>query len=247
MRCIASMKGKMIMKKVMWIFVLLAFLAVPAMATETEKKSYNIDMEKIKTGELQIYFEDYAVEGKGKKKRVIGIMLINAPPEIVWHSLKDWEAMGDYVPGLDYYKVIHVISKFDNGETQESLIEGKLKIPLISLFYTMYVKYLPSDLRVEWHLVNEKEIEDYNKKNIKVKDNTFGIKSVEGYSHLQPIENNTKTIYFYSPILESSIPVPQFIEQYLTKKILTGYLNTARKYAESANKTKSEEKVSQNQ
>ncbi len=230
------------MKKGIWLIILVAILTTPVTGLEIGKKSYTIDVEKIKTRELEIYFEDYAVEGKGKKKRVIGIMLIDAPLETVWHALKDWEAMSDYVPGLDYYKVIHVISKFDNGETQESLIEGKLKIPLVSLFYTMYVKYLPLDRKVEWHLVNDKEIEAYNKKNIPVKDNTFGIKSVEGYSFLEPFEDGAKTIYIYSPVLESSIPVPQFIEQYLAKKILTGYLNTARTYAEKAHKKLLDEK-----
>ncbi len=222
------------MKKGVWILAVLLMLTGPAMGTEIEEKLPTCNMEKLRAGELQIFFKDYAVEGKGKKQRVVGMILLDAPLDKIWKTLNPWEDMEDYVPGLEYSKTIHVVSTLENGEVGEHLVEAKLNVPMVSVIYTLNMKLMPSKYRTEYHLLSEKEIEEYNIKNVPVKKTTFGLKSVEGYSYYLPVDDsNQKTIYVYSPIVEVSIPLPGFIERYIAKKTLVGYMEGVKKKVES--------------
>ncbi len=218
------------MQKGMWMLAVLLLITESIFGSEINEKPPQFDMEKLQAGEFQIFFQDYAVEGKGMKQRVIGAILLEASPDKIWKILNPWEDMENYVPGLEYSKTIHVISTFENGDVSEHLVEAKLNVPMVSVIYTLNQKLTPSKYMTNYHLLSEKEIEEYNKKNVPVKKTTFGLKSIEGYSYYLPVDDsNQKTIYVYSPIIEISIPLPGFIERYIAKKTLVGYIEGVRK------------------
>jgi hypothetical protein len=135
--------------------------AVCAYGEELQKVKFNLDKAKLESGVLQVFEENYVVEGQGQKKRAVGVILINAPPERVWDVLENWDVMGEYVPGLSYYKTVYVIKPIGKNAMGESLIEGKLSMPPIR--YTLDVKFDKVKLRQDWRLVTENEISSYNK------------------------------------------------------------------------------------
>ena len=60
-----------------------------------------------------------------------------------------------------------------------------------------------------------------------------GLENVGGFSVMEPY-NNKQTIYYYAPIIEASLPVPNVAERYLAKVTLSGYLNAIKNRTEDA-------------
>lgn len=216
--------------------IFLMTFAVCAYGAEPQKVSFNIDKAKLKSGVLQVFEENYVVEREGQKKRVVGVILINAPPERVWDVLENWDVMGEYVPGLSYYKTVYVIKPIGKNSIGESLIEGKLSRPPIR--YTLLVKFDKVNLRQDWRLVTENEISSYNTKKEILKKNSSMVKSIEGYEYLEPYNKGLQTVYTYAPIVETSGPVPDFINRALTKNTLSGYVTAVKKRVESGKQKK---------
>lgn len=216
--------------------VFLMTFAVCAYGAGPQKVKFNIDKAKLESGVLQVFEENYVVEGEGQKKRAVGIILINAPPARVWDVLENWDVMGEYVPGLSYYKTVHVVKPIGKSGVGESLIEGKLSVPPIR--YTLLVKFDKSNLRQDWRLVSEKEILFYNKKQEILKKNSSMVKSIEGYEYLEPYNKGLQTVYTYAPIVETAGPVPDFIDRALTKNTLSGYVTAVKKRVESGKQKK---------
>ena len=219
------------MKKSLILSIILMTLAVCTYGAEPQKVNFNIDKAKLESGILQVFEENYVVEGKGQKKRAVGVILINAPPERVWEVLENWDVMGEFVPGLSYYKTVHVIKPIGKGGIGESLIEGKLSFPPIR--YTLDVTFDKVNLRQDWRLVTGKEISSYNEKQEFLKKNSSMVKSIEGYEYLEPYNNRLQTVYTYAPIIETSGPVPNFIDRALAKNTLSGYVMAVKKRVES--------------
>jgi len=90
-------------KRVVLAILLLAALTNSGNA-EPEKFNYKLDEKKLLSGEIQIFEKNYKTEGKGIKKRVVGVMILDASPDKVWQVLENWDAMGPFVPGLEYNK-----------------------------------------------------------------------------------------------------------------------------------------------
>ena len=224
------------MKKTLIFSIISMVFAVWAYGAEPKKVNFNIDKAKLESGNLQVFEDNYVVEGKGQKKRAVGVILINASPAKVWEVLENWDVMGEFVPGLSYYKTVHLIKPIGKGDVGESLIEGKLSFPPIR--YTLDVTFDKVNLRQDWRLVTEKEIVSYNEKQEVLKKNSGMLKSIEGYEYLEPYNNGLQTVYTYAPIIETSGPVPNFIDRALTKNTLSGYVKAIKKRVESGKEQK---------
>jgi hypothetical protein len=235
MSLLINFKGE-VMKKTLIFSIIFMVIAVSAYGAEPQKIKFNIDKAKLESGNLQVFEENYVVDGKGQKKRAVGVILINAPPAKVWDVLEKWDVMGKFVPGLSYYKTIHVIKPIGKGEIGESLIEGKLSFP--SIMYTLDVKFDEANLRQDWRMITEKEIAFYNEKQEVVKKNSGMLKNIEGYEYIEPYNNGLQTVYTYAPIIETSVPVPGFMEKALSKNTLSGYVKAIKKRVESDNEQK---------
>jgi hypothetical protein len=197
-----------------------------------EKLNLNIDKKKLDAGKLQTFTIEMKGEGDGKKKRAIGVLLINAPTENVWKYLCQWETMGEFVPGLEYYKTVKVIKPIEKDTVGETLIEGKLKFPILTVVYTLDIKFDESNMRQEWSLITPAMEEESKKQGIKMTRATSGLKNVEGFQYMEPYDNGKKTVYYYAPIVETSVPVPAFAERFITKSTLPGYMEGLKKRVE---------------
>jgi hypothetical protein len=190
-----------------------------------EKIKVNLDKTKLEKGVLQTMIIPLKTAGGLTKKRVIGVVVIDAPPAKVWKVLEDWEAMPAFVPGLEYYKVIK-----RNG-ANESVIEGTVTAGLIKILYTLVVTFDRKGLAQDWRFIKPEAVQSYIDRGIPVKKPTWNIKNVEGFEYIEPYANGTRTLYYYAPIIEAKA-VPEWVERLLAKRGLEGYMLGVKKKVE---------------
>jgi len=220
------------------LFALLVIIAGSANA-DPDKLNFKLDEKKLSSGEIQTFIEEYKVEGKGLKKRVVGVILLDASLLDVWTVLEDWDVMDEYIPGLVHSKTVHVLKPLGKkDEIGNSLIEATLKVVFLSIDYTLDVKFDLANYRQEWSLITDSQVEAYNKKKIPVKKSTGGLKNIEGYEYIEPYGDGSKTIYYYAPIIETSVPLPGFVERALSKRALNDYIKAIRDRVETLKKGK---------
>lgn len=202
----------------------------------------DLDQEKLARGKIQIITQKLHVEGKGKKKRVVGAVIIDAEVSKVWKVLEDWDAMGNYVSSLEYYKTVktfkpskNVGALAENDDVWESLIEGCLKVAFVTIRYTLKVTFDKKNMRQDWRLVTDQEADDYHKKKIAVKKSSASLKNIEGFEYIEPYGNGDQTLYVYAPIVEVSGPVPGWIERKIAKTSLKEYIRAVKNKAQSEN------------
>ncbi len=207
------------------LFMVCLCLVLSTAGAEVHKIIVNVDQAKLEKGELQTRITEVKTSAGAVKKRVIGVVVIDAPPAKVWKVLEDWEAMPAFVPGLEYYKVVHRINRDD------LLIEGVVKAGLVKILYTLRVKFDRVKLTQEWSFISPEEAKAYNDKGIPLKKPTWNIKNVEGFEYIEPHGGGSRTLYYYAPVIEAR-GVPEWIERLLAKQGLEGYMKGVKKRAE---------------
>jgi len=199
-----------------------------------KKLNITYDKKKLESGKLQVFTYTYSLKKGGEGKRVVGIMLINAAPGKVWKVLEDWDAMGKYVPSLEYYKTRHVIKPISDNAAGESYIEGKLKVAFLSILYTLHVSFDKASMSQEWRLINADEIKNLKQQNIILTEASSSLKDIRGFEYIEPYDDGSKTIYYYAPIVEVSVPVPAWVERQLSKSSLNEYMEGVKKKVEES-------------
>ncbi len=206
---------------------------------EPEKIDYKLDEENLLSGGIQIFEKEYEVEGQGRKKRVVGVQIINAPPEKVWEAIADWEGQADFVPGLEYNKSIHVFDDLDGkDETWNTLYEEQIKVLYLTITFTLDVNFDKANNRISWEFVTDEQVEKYKGQKIPVEKATSGLRNIEGFEYLEPYGDGSQTIHYYAPIVEVSIPLPEFLERILSKNTLNGYMEGIREMVDSLDKSR---------
>jgi len=211
---------------------MLLFSTYPVMASQIEKLNVPFDTRRLEQGELQVFTHAYPLEKGGHGKRVVGVMLINAPPDKVWKVLEDWESMGGYLPSLEYYKTIHVAHPVTDKQAGESYIEGRIRVAFLSFDYTMRVILDKAGLWQRWELVDDKTLADLKAKGVQVNPPSDSLADIRGFEYIEPYGDGSRTIYYYAPIVEVSMPVPDWVERKLSKSSLNEYMEGIKKKVE---------------
>lgn len=198
------------------------------------KLDIQYDKKKLEAGELQVFTHQIASGEQGETKRVVGVLLIDAPPEKVWETLEHWDAMGEYIPSLEYYRTVQVLKPVADDTPGESLIEGKLKAAFISIRYTLHVTFDKANLRQDWKLISKEEMKRLRKENSGLKESSATLKDIRGFEYIEPYGDGAKTIYYYAPVVEVSMPVPAWVERQLSKSSLNEYMEGVKKKVEAS-------------
>ncbi len=214
------------------IFFVLLMTAIPCWAVQ-DPFDFPVDEGKLEAGELLLFEKRYPAIGASKKRQIAGAIAIDSEPARVWEVMKNWDELGQFVPDVDYYKTILVLEPLENGRIGESVVEGKLDIPFFDIQYTLDVIFDQSKLRQQWRMMTPSEINTYNIIGIKLKPSSNGIESIEGMALIKPFENGRKAIYIYVSTVEYTMPLPDFLEDYLARDALIGYLEAVKKRVES--------------
>jgi len=191
-------------------------------------KTIVVNDKKLEQEKLQVFIDEEETQSKGKRKRFVGVLLIPTRPENVWNVLYNFDVMGEFIPHLEYYKTVEILKQYDNGTTEQALVEGKLKIPVLTVEYTLFVTFFPDRYRVEWKLVHQDQVQLYHEQGIQIKACTGGLKDVDGYGYVLPYADKQQSIYIYAPIVETSIPLPGFAEKMVSKTVTSGYMHGVR-------------------
>lgn len=197
------------------------------------KFDFSIDEKKLWAGELQIFEQRMDGAGDKKKRHIAGIILIDASTDEVWKVLNDWEAMSEFVPDLEYYRIITEEKRYDQDDLSQIFVEGKLNIPLFNFVYNLGVVSDKKRLLQKWRLMTPEEIEIIKLVGVDINESTDGIEEVKGYAYVEAVDNGRKTICTYSTVIEFSMPLPEFVENYVCRNSLSGFMEGIKKRAES--------------
>ncbi|MDD5711446.1 MAG: hypothetical protein PHY31_01665 [Smithellaceae bacterium] len=222
--------------KVLLILVLSLFLAAPALGQEPKevaKIKKRLDQEKLQAGKLQSFLVKEKTADGGDRGRVIGAILINAPMAKVRVQLNNWEAMPEWVPTLNYYKVKYTYDTLPPGIISRRIIEGQLGAAFIKVSYPLEVTLHEGGQLEEWRMLTDAERAAWKAKGIEIAAPHSALKNVGGFGWLEPTASGEKTIYYYSPVMESRIPTPGAIINAGMKLSLPGYLEGIKKRVES--------------
>jgi hypothetical protein len=206
-------------------FTLILCCLLPASLLAVEKIIVPLDKAKLDTGQLQTFIIPVKTAEGLAKRRVIGVVVIDAAPASVWKVLEDWEAMPAFVPGLEYYRVLKRVTP------SESIIEGTVKAGLIKILYTRVVSFDSVNLTQEWKFIRPEQMASYESMGIQVKKPTWNIRNVEGFEYIEPYGDGSRTLYYYAPVIEAKA-VPEWIERLLAKRGLEGYMLGVKKRVE---------------
>jgi len=198
-----------------------------------EKPDINYDRAVLEQGKLQTFTYKYPLADGGTGERVIGVLLINAPPAMVWMALEDWEAMSEFVPDFEYYKTVYVEPSTSNSSRTMAYIEGKLKIAFFSILYNLRVVFDKQHLWQKWDLVDEAEEKELKAKGVNLSPSSSFLRSVRGFEYIEPYGDGSRTVYYYAPVVEVSMPVPGWIERRIAKSSLTEYMEGLKKKVEA--------------
>lgn len=208
-----------------------------AVGADWNIEEFEINQEELKDYEIQTFEKEFKNKhgGEGVTKGIMGVLLIDAPYDIVWSVISDWEAQGEFVPGLEYFKVRHVFPNATDSQWH-SLVEGQLDIPFVSFRYTLDAQFNKSDGTMIWNLLSAQDIEGYKKQNIGVKNSDEDrLRNIEGFGQIKAY-NKLQTIYYYAPIVEVSAPIPGFVEDIISKVSLSQYLAAIKEQSEKLHK-----------
>ena len=206
-------------------------IAMDAYAAQWDINEFDIDDKALRKQEIQTFEKTFAHPGEGETRGVMGVQLINAPYDVVWEVISNWEAQGDFVPGLEYFRVKHVFP--DGSDTHwRSLVEGKLDIPFVSFRYTLDAQFDKTKGTMMWNMLDADEIKAFQAKTIAVRESDEdSLKNIEGFGQIRAY-SDLQTIYYYAPIVEVSAPIPGFVEDIISKISLSRYLEAIKDKAE---------------
>lgn len=193
----------------------------------------DFDQKKLLNYELQIYDHTIAADESNNQKQVYGVLLIDAPPPVVWEVLKNWELMAELVSDVEYYKTISELKPIQKDSLGQSFIECKVSIPLFEFLFSLDVQFDASNFRQEWHLIKPEDVKIYNLIGIPVKNPTDTIKNIYGYMVAESFDDGKKTVYKLTMTIEFSTVLPEFVERYMVEQLLTEHLEGVKKRVES--------------
>jgi hypothetical protein len=228
------------LRKMIRTFIAIVLLGCASVANAADGRDLNIELDQniLQSGELQSFVETLKTEGAGGKKRVIGVIMIEATQDEVWDVIQDWDAYGEFVPGLKYYKTIQKTVFQEHPAYFQSFVEGYIKIPVpfVRKTYTLDAIFEQEKYFIQWKLVQYDRIQALNKLGLSLTKSSNVVQNIEGFSYLEPFDNGKKTILYYAPVVEINIPVPQSVERFLSGTIMTGFMEAIKNRVENRKK-----------
>lgn len=196
-------------------------------ADKPEALDFPLDYEALEKGEMQAEVKVLEKEGRGDKKLVIGVQLVNATADELWALVRDVEGQVNYVPNLGLFETVHTFEK--TKDYRHILANVKLNVPIVKVQYTLDY-HIDDKTRIHrWTMVDNKTRKEYRKQGIKTLRPGFGLNAIDGLGYIEPYpKDKTKSLYYYLNDIASSVPVPGMLERVLTKSTLRQYMASVR-------------------
>lgn len=167
----------------------------------------------LRSNKVVVRGEMYATPDGKRAGKGVAFVIIDKAPEAAWAVLTDYQKMPEFMPRLH-----KVTIKQKTPERMKVLQE--LKIMFKTVEYTLDLQFNHEKKRMDWTL--DKSVEN-------------DIKDTFGSWDFIPFENG-KTLVAYTIAVNTGVAIPQFLEDYLTKKDLPEVLLSMKRRVESGGK-----------
>lgn len=155
------------------------------------------DREALKAGKIVTIKEEDSRSDEKITGRVFAYGIIPATPDQVWTVLTDFEKWPEFLPKTKEVKVADV-------QGDNLWLYHKLKI-MITLEYTVIYTFEPEIGRAGWVLDKERP---------------HDIGDTTGFWEMIPVNGGRWTLATYHATVDTGMPVPAFVENFLTKESL---------------------------
>ncbi len=155
------------------------------------------DRDALKAGKIVTLKEEDSRSDEKLTGRVFAYGIIPAAPAQVWGVLTDFSAWPTFLPKVREVRV-------DKVEGDNLWLYHKLKI-MISLEYTVIYTFEPEIGRARWVLDKERK---------------HSIGDTTGFWEMIPVNGGRWTLATYHATVDTGMPVPGFVENFLTKESL---------------------------
>ncbi|MCL4477654.1 MAG: hypothetical protein M1381_00935 [Deltaproteobacteria bacterium] len=170
------------------------------------------DINNLEAGEIVILKQDSKSENRNKSL-IKASLVINKPIEKVWRLIKCTECQAQYIPDLEES---NLVNSYKNGNT----VAFTVKALFFTIRYRVNHYFQDNDYRLTWKLD---------------KSYKHDIKDLYGYWQFYKIDDD-HTLARYGSKLDVGSFVPEFVENYLTRKDLPKALHAVKKWIESDGK-----------
>jgi hypothetical protein len=214
------------MSKVLIVIALMS-VYVTSWAERPEALNFPLDYELLEKGKMQAEVQLLEEPGRGEKKLVIGVQLINATADQTWALVRDVEGQINYVPNLELFDTVHTFEK--TNTYRHILANIKLDVPIVNVQYTLDYHIDDTQRLHYWTMLTPKERKSFRRDGIKTLRPGFGLTAIKGLGYIEPYEKDpSKSLYYYLNDITSSMPVPGMLERALTKSTLREYMLSIR-------------------
>lgn len=155
------------------------------------------DRDALKAGKIVTLKEEDSRSEDKIKGRVFAYGIIPATPDQVWEVLTDFSAWPNFLPKVREVSVSKV-------EGDNLWLYHKMKI-MITIEYTVIYTFEPEIGRAGWVLDKESK---------------HSIGDTTGFWEMVPVNGGRWTLMTYHAMVDTGMPVPAFVENFLTKESL---------------------------
>ena len=192
--------------------------AAPATPDPRIPKLDEKDLATLKKGQVVVRGEMYTTEDGKRAGKGVAFVIIDKPPEAAFAVLQDYGKIPEYMP-----RVVKVT--LSEKTPARMKVVQELKVLFKTVVYTLILDFNAQKKRMDWKLD---------------KSASNDIKDTWGFWEFVPYENG-KTLVVYNIAADTGVAIPQFLEDYLTKKDLPEVLLAMKRRTESGGTWKKSE------
>jgi hypothetical protein len=186
------------MRRLITALALLCMVPV-ALAQRPAELDFPLDHQRLQQGKMQTLKQAFQLEGVGERKVVIGVLLIDAPPERLWAVISHVEAQKAYVPNLERFETI--FTKQARPGYRNILANVELDVPFVKVRYTLDMEIDHGARSLRWTLVDKEAARAYQKRDIPALHASGGLQSIVGRSFIEPYPPDPSKSLYYSVLL----------------------------------------------
>jgi len=193
--------------------VILLLPAASSWARESALTGLTVkELSRIEKGRVVIKTDAYFTEGGMRSARIRAYCVINKSPTAVWAIMLNYHQFGEFMPQLES---IEVLEKTQSTMKVTETIQ--VPFPFSSISYTLDLLFTPTQRSVSWTLDKSRKHD--------IAD-TFGTWEFFPYGQ-------GKTLLRYSTTVDTGLPVPRFLEDFMLKSALSDTLLSLKRRTES--------------
>lgn len=171
------------------------------------------ELTRIEKGKIVVKATSHSAHDGARSAKIKAYCLINKPPDAVWAIMLNYHQFDEFMPQL---KKIEVLEKTQSAMKVTETVH--VPFPFGAISYTLDLIFTPTRRTVSWALDKSRKHD--------IAD-TFGTWEFFPYGQ-------GKTMLRYTTTVDSGLPVPRFLEDFMLKNALSDTLLSLKRRTESS-------------